>query len=92
MNDITDQTDDTRLISQEIAKRVKDVLANYLGTEAEDIEDEDSFTDNLNMSPSDTFDFINQLAKHDIDTSRLDMNDIETVGDLIELLSSEEYL
>ena len=74
------------------AKLVKELLAQYLGLEPEDINDDDSLTIDFHMSATDLVDFIESLNTYKIDTSQLDLTKIETFGELVETLVSEEYL
>lgn len=78
--------------SNNIVGLIKEVLAEQIGVEPEDIHDEDSFKDDLHMSPVDLTDFINALQDKGIDTSKIDLVQISTVENLIELLSFEETI
>lgn len=71
---------------------IKELLAQYLGLEPEDISDDDSLVGDLHMSATDLTDFVETLGDKGIDTSPLDLPNIETVSDLIESLISEELL
>jgi acyl carrier protein len=79
-------------LSQEISKKVKEILAEQIGTEPDEINDSDSFIDHLHMRPSDISDFYNLLTQNKIDVANIDIEDVVTVGDLIEMLSAEESL
>ncbi len=69
---------------------VKTELANFLGVDLEDIEDESSFTDDLHMKASDLTDFIEILKRMDMDTSSIDLGEIENFSDLVEALTAHE--
>lgn len=71
---------------------VKKLLAEHIGVEPEDINETDSLTEDLHMSSADLSDFVSSLEVKGIDTTPLDLPNIETVGDLIEALTSEELI
>ncbi|MCH7730458.1 hypothetical protein IID21_02890 [Patescibacteria group bacterium] len=70
--------------------QVKKHLTDYIGVELEDIENEDSLAEDLHMSASDVSEFIERLGNQGLDTSSLVLEDIKSVSDLIESISSEE--
>lgn len=70
---------------------IRDLLAEHLGVEPEDINDEDSFAYDLHMRATDLSDFLVVLNGQGIDTSNLDMSEIETFEDFIEALGLEEF-
>jgi acyl carrier protein len=88
----TNDPDYQAKLSAEVSKKVKTYLAEYLGTEPEDINDEDSFSEQLHMRPSDISDFFTTLEGKGVDTSLLNIEETQTVSDLIEFISSEESL
>ena len=69
---------------------VKTELANFLGVDLEDIEDESSFTDDLHMKASDLTDFTEILKRMDMHTSAVNLSEIETFSDLTEALTTHE--
>ncbi|OGM11448.1 hypothetical protein A2Z22_00155 [Candidatus Woesebacteria bacterium RBG_16_34_12] len=69
---------------------VKNSLAEHLGTDVEDISETDSFFDDLNMRTTDLSDFFEVLTNKGINMSKINLSEIDTVGGLIEKLSSEE--
>ncbi len=73
-------------------KLIKQLLADQLGTDPDEIANEDSFTDGLGMGAADLSDFFELLSKKGIDTGSLDLPELETVADLIENLGSEEII
>jgi hypothetical protein len=81
-----DTTKETSYLDQ-----VKEVLASQLGLEATDISEEDSFTDDLHMRPTEVSDFLQELATHGFETEDIDLASIGTVGELVESLSSHIY-
>lgn len=71
-------------------KPVKNLLADQLGIEPDDIEENYSFIEDLHMSPSEVSDFIETLEKNGYDTSALDLSTLETFSDLEETLSHRD--
>ena len=71
---------------------LKKLIAEHIGVEPEDIKSEDFFFEDLHMSPADLSDFMESLAKSRIDATKIDLETIETVGDLEEALITQlEY-
>ena len=77
--------DNTR---NEITNTVKNDLANFLGVDLEDIENSDSFSDDLHMRPSDLTDFLETLSNKLPRISSIDISEIESVGELIDELAN----
>lgn len=75
---------------QKIKDRVKSELANYLGIEPADVEDESILSEDFHMKSNDLTDFVESLAASGFDTSKIDLAEIETFGDLIEALTARE--
>ena len=76
----------------DIISTIKNVLAETIGVESEDINDTDDFLDDLHMSPSHLSDFIEKLSSMGIDTSKIELAELKTVDSLIEQLFSEELI
>ena len=76
---------------QEIPKKIKDLLSEQLGIKPSDIQDDHSLLEDLHMGPSDLTDFSEKLLSNNIDISNIDFQEIDTVGNLIEALSSNEF-
>lgn len=74
----------------DISNLVKGKLADYLGIESGDIEDDFSLTEDLHMKPTDLTDFIEMLGSMNFDTSSLDFTEIETFTDLIDNLTNHQ--
>ena len=72
--------------------KIKELLASQIGVESDDIDEEDFFTEDLHMTPTDLTDFTNVLEKEGFNTAKVDFTEIETVGDLIEALFQHEEL
>jgi acyl carrier protein len=70
--------------------KLKELLADYLGVEIEDIDDSDSFSQDLHISALDLTDFVNSLKNHGFDTSTIELGDIETFEDLAGALDLHE--
>lgn len=70
-------------MSEESRKhKIKRLLAEFLGIETADINDEDLLRDDLHMGPVDITDFANQLTENDLDVKQEDWQNIETVEDI----------
>lgn len=74
----------------EIKNSVKKALADYLGIETEDIEDDFFLTEDLHMKPTDLTDFTEILSGMNFDTKSLDFTEIETFSDLIDVLTEHQ--
>jgi len=74
----------------QLSIKVIKLLADNLGVETEDISEDDSFAEDLHMSPDKIADFVESLSSSGFETSNLALIEIETVGDLSEMLSSHE--
>ncbi len=73
----------------DINNLVKKHIAQYLGVEVEDIDEEDSLIQDLHMIPTDLTDFLETLNQEGVDTTKVDMTQIETVGELIETIRND---
>lgn len=69
---------------------VRRELANYLGVDTEDIEDDSSLTIDLHMKASDLTDFMEVLVRMGMETSSVDLTVTETFLDLIEALTEHQ--
>ncbi len=76
--------------TKDIQKIVKRVLAEQIGVDPKDIKDEDVFADDLHMTAANLSDFLETLGKQDVDVTKIDLTEITTVEELIEILSSQE--
>jgi len=74
----------------QLSIKIIELLADNLGVETEDISEDDSFSEDLHMAPDKLADFVESLSSLDFEISNLALADIETVGDLAEMLSSRE--
>jgi acyl carrier protein len=82
------KTNKEELSQETLSGKVKKIIAEYLGVDYEDIKDEDSLVEDLHMKPSDLSDLVEILKDEQIDTSNLDLTEIETIYDLVEKLES----
>ena len=69
---------------------VRRELANYLGIEPEDIEDDSILTEDLHMKATDMTDFMEILTRMNLDTNGIDLTEIETFLDLVEALTAHQ--
>lgn len=70
---------------------IRELLAQLLGLEPDDIKDDDLLSTDLHMRPTDISDFLAILDENGIDTTKLDLTEIESFSDLVEKLGVEEY-
>lgn len=66
------------------------LLSEHIGVEPEDINEDDSFLEDLHMNPTELSDFVHSLSSLDLDVSRLNLTEMETVADLLEALGAVE--
>jgi len=65
-------------------------LAEHIGVEPEDIDEDDAFLTDLHMNPMEMSDFVHSLTSLDLDVSHLNLAEIETIADLLEALGAVE--
>lgn len=70
----------------QLTDKITKLLADFLGVETGDFTPEDSLTENLHMTASDLTDFVEILNLAGVDTSELNLEEVETVEDLYEKL------
>ena len=66
------------------------LLSEHIGVEPDDVSEDDSFLEDLHMNPTELSDFVHSLTSLDLDVSRLNLAEIETVSDLLEALGAVE--
>lgn len=71
-------------------QRIKRELADFLGVDMEDIEDETEFTTDLHMDAVMLTDFLDILTKAGYDVSSLDFSEIDNFIELTEALTAHE--
>ena len=69
---------------------VRRELANYLGVDTEDIEDDNSLTEDLHMKATDLTDFMEILTRMGMETEGVDLTETETFLDLVEALNEHQ--
>jgi isopentenyldiphosphate isomerase len=73
-----------------IKESVRRELANYLGIEPEDVEDDSILTEDLHMKATDLTDFMEILTRMNLETRDVDLTEIETFLDLVEALTAHQ--
>lgn len=71
-------------------QKIKRELADFLGVDMEDIEDETEFVTDLHMDATSLSDFMDILEKGGYDISEVDFNQINTFIELVEALTAHE--
>jgi hypothetical protein len=69
---------------------VRHELANFLGVETGDIEDDSILTEDLHMKATDLTDFMEILTRMNMETESIDLTQIETFLDLVEALTDHQ--
>ena len=62
------------------------LLCNHLGLEVDDVSEDDSLKEDLRMGQTVLTDFVEALSQGGYDTTKIDLESVETVGDLIDSL------
>ena len=70
-------------------KIIKAKIAEQIGVDIEDINDDDSFSEDLHMSASEFSDFLGSLSDLGVDAHSLEITSSLTVEELIEKVSSQ---
>lgn len=70
-------------------QKVKRELADFLGIDMEDIEDDTEFSTDLHMDPSQLTDFMEILSKAGFATEDVNLTEAETFIDLVEALTAK---
>lgn len=78
--------------SDDSKEKIRKLLAEHIGVEPEDIDDEDSLIHDLHMSPTDLSDFVETLQKNGFKIIANDLVEIETFEELAEFASAHEEL
>lgn len=68
-------------------QKIKRELADYLGVDMDDIEDESVLATDLHMDAVALSDFIEILSKAGFDTENVELTEIETFEDLFEAVA-----
>lgn len=73
---------------EKLKEFIKSKIADTIGVEVEDIEDGDTFSEELHMSATDFTDFLNSLGELGIDAQALELSPALSVEELVETVSS----
>ena len=76
----------------DITQKIIALLAKHIGADEEELSSNDTFQNDIHMSATDLADFVEKLNMAGFDTSKLDLMEVESVGDLIENIISQEEL
>lgn len=76
--------------TNKLNEKVKNLLADFLGVDADDIKDEYELSGDLHMTPADITDFLQILESNHIDISEINLAETETFDELIEALTQRE--
>lgn len=71
-------------------QKIKRELADFLGVDMEDIEDETEFITDLHMDAASISDFMDILEKGGYDISEVDFSQIDNFLELVEALTAHE--
>lgn len=66
------------------------IIAQQIGIEPQDIKLEDTLREDLHMDSQDLSELQNHLVEKGFDEEKIDLTEIQTVSDLIDLFTSEE--
>lgn len=69
---------------------IKRILAEQLGIDVSDFENDDSLTHELHMDSAGLTDFFKSLQSQNLDTSKLDITQVDTLEELFEMLGLGE--
>lgn len=79
-------------VEQKLDKKVVELLAEYLGTDANEIKPDDGLESTLHMTPSDIYEFSNLLKDNGLNITDEAVQDVVSVSDLIDAVSSETII
>ena len=71
----------------ETKTKIRKELADFLGIEVEDIEDDSTLSDDLHMRSTDLTDFMVNLKTKGYETEKIDLTEIETFLYLVEAIN-----
>lgn len=69
-------------------EKIKRELTDFLGVDAEDVEDDTSLTEDLHMQPTALSDFLDILTKAGFDVNSINLSEIDTFSELVEAVNS----
>ncbi len=73
---------------EKIKERIKAMIAEQIGVDVGDLNDDDSFSEDLHMSPAEFSDFLGSLSVLGVDAHSMEIPSTSTVEELIEAVSS----
>ena len=76
---------------EETNTKLKTLLAEHLGIEANDINNQDSLISDLHMDPATISEFVESLEDHGVDVSKVDLTEIDTFEELAEALDDSGF-
>lgn len=80
------------MTNSNLEKKILNILADQIGVEFDDIKLKDTFSQDLHMGAVKLTEFAKNLQENGINIEISDLAEHETIGDLIEFLSSEEEI
>jgi len=87
-----DTNQDSEQNPQSLVDKVKEILAAQIGVEPDDIHEDDLLTEDLHMSAYDISDFVHSLEDSGFNTKDMDLANLESVSDIVEVLSSSDLI
>lgn len=69
---------------------IKKTIADHLGVDLQDVNEEDAFFNDLHMNPTELYDLIETFSKDGYDIVPEEVANCETVSDLIDLIATKE--
>lgn len=81
--------DDTSSYASETERIIKETLSAHIGTEPEDIDNEDALREELGLNSISMTDVIEELKQQGLAAEKISFDEVETVEDLIDLLDLE---
>jgi len=70
-------------------KIIKARIAEHIGVDIEDVKDEDTFSEDLHMSPAEFSDFLGSLSSLGVDAHSMDISTSSSVEELVDAVSSQ---
>lgn len=79
-------------LEKEFKDKIKKILSVQLGIQPEDIEESDSFSEDLNMTPVDITDFIESLKSNGVELSDTKILNSTTIEEFLDEIASENII
>jgi acyl carrier protein len=80
------------MTNQKIEETIKNLIAQKTGVETEEIALDDSLKEDLSLSSADIAELLVEIKNAGLPVEAIDIGQIETLGDLVEQLSTEDEL